>query len=366
MSDTEFIPRWSSPPGDTVRDALNERSFDEEVLSEALGLRNDQVQALIDGVIPLTIDLADRLTELVGGSVEFWMTRDAQYRADLIRTAADAWAQHFPVSDMTTFGWIPTHVEDWLQQIQACLEFFDVTELHAWEENQSALRTLTRFRSSQAVEKDDYAVAAWLRQCDVQLSRIQCQSWNPEAFSKLLPELVPLSRNPDPREFVPELSVRCAEVGVAFGIVRAPRGCPISGAARRLSNGHPSIALTGRHKADDHLWFTFFHEAAHLVLHDSDALYLDVIEKDSEPEPYSVEAEADEYASTILIPSVYEQAIAEARNSPLRLSRLAREIGVALGIVVGHLQHEGIVGYATKLNRFKNRYRWDGPNLEKA
>lgn len=365
MSNTDLIPRWASPPGDTIKDALDEQSLNHDALARALALAPDRVGQLLDGAFPLTIDLAGRLAELIGGTVEFWMTRDGQYQADLARLAADEWAQHVPVREMAAFGWIDG-TQDWVDRINTCLRFFDVKDLQAWEASQTALRSRTRFRSSQALETDDLALAAWLRQSEIELSNISCSDWDREAFIALLPELLPLTRMPDPRKFLPLLTDRCAEVGVAVAVIRAPRKCPISGAARRLPNGRPSIALTARYRADDHLWFTFFHESAHLVLHESDAVYVDEIEPKAEAAAFGPEREADRFAAEILVPPRYEAALASARRAPFELRRLAREIGVSTGIAVGHLQHSGLLGYGSKLNRLKSRYTWDGPNLERA
>jgi HTH-type transcriptional regulator/antitoxin HigA len=366
MSDREFVPRWASPPGDTITDALGEQRVDRRSLAEALELSDEDLNALLEGETPFTIALAERLSSTIGGSVEFWMTRDGQYHADRSRVVADEWAQRMPIKDMATFGWIPPDVDDWVEQIDECLQFFDVESPEAWEAEHEALSELTRFRSSKVLERDEFAVAAWLRQCEVELSQIPCRDWDRDAFAALLPQLLPLTRVRDPRQFLPELQGRCADVGVAVAVVRAPRGCPVSGAARRLANGQPSIALSGRHRADDHLWFTFFHEAAHLLLHGTDALYLDEIELNSDPAPSADEAEADEFAGTLLVPRGYEERLARARRSPFELRRIAGEIGVSVGIVIGQLQHRGVLGYKTKLNRLKTRYKWNGPSLEKA
>lgn len=366
MNDADFVPRWASPPGDTIKEAIVERRLDRQSLAQALEVSHEAFQALLEGETPLTIRLAERLSSIVGGSVEFWMTRDGQYHADRARLAAHAWAQQMPLHDMTALGWIQPDVGDWVERIDECLRFFDVTSPDAWNAHHLALLEHTHFRSSQSSRMDEFAVAAWLRQSEVELSEIPCAEWNRDDFEALLPNLLPLTRDKDPRRFVGELRARCAEVGVAVGVVRAPRGCPISGAARQLPNGQPSIALSGRYRADDHLWFTFFHEAAHLLLHGTDALYLDEIELDSEPAPSAEEAAADRFAATMLVPPEYEDRLANAKRSPLELRKIAGEIGVSLGIVIGNLQHRGELGYNTRLNRLKIRYKWNGPNLERA
>ena len=35
------------------------------------------------------------------------------------------------------------------------------------------------------------------------------------------------------------------------------------------------IQLSARHKSDDHLWFSFFHEAAHVLLHSKKSVFVD-------------------------------------------------------------------------------------------
>lgn len=364
----DFIPRWASPPGDTIRDALDEQRLDPATLAARLELSDERFESFLAGKIPLTIKLAQRLSETIGGSVEFWMTRDGQYRADQHRVAADEWAQRMPLQDMKSFGWIAPDATDWVEEIDACLAFFDVPTPEVWKDEHTALSAQAHFRASPNIETDDYAVTAWLRQCEVELSQIPFREWDATAFAALLPQLLPLTRERDPRVFLTELQARCAVAGVAVGVVRAPRGCPLSGAARPLANGQPSIALSARYLADDHLWFTFFHEAAHLLLHGPDSYYLDEIEPNSGP-PQSEdrdEAEADSYAGELLLPMAYEDRLARASRQALRLKGIADEVGVSLGVVVGQLQHRGILGYKTRFNKLKHRYKWDGASLEMA
>ncbi|MCA1693810.1 MAG: plasmid maintenance system antidote protein, partial [Actinobacteria bacterium] len=205
MTGAEFIPRWASPPGDTIKDVLREQHLDRRVLAKTLELSDADLDALLRGVTPLTINLADRLSFTIGGSVEFWMTRDGQYQADRSRVDADAWVRQMPVHDMSAFGWIDSEVDDWVEQIDECLHFFNVGSVDAWKAHQEALLERTRFRSSQVLETDEFAVAAWLRQCEVELSRVSCRDWDREAFAALLPQLLPLTLIGDPQRFLPEL-----------------------------------------------------------------------------------------------------------------------------------------------------------------
>jgi plasmid maintenance system antidote protein VapI len=339
--------------------------LDQESLSAALEISFDRVSELLNGSIPLTIAISDRLSSFLGGTVEFWMARDSQYHADRARLAADEWVGNLPIREMSSLGWISTS-GDWLTNIDACLRFFDVKDIRTWEHIQNNIEGRTLFRSSRTIESDDYAVAAWLRKCEVELMQVECADWDRVGFQALLPTLVPLTRIADPGKFLPQLTGMCAEVGVAVGVVRSLRGCPASGAARRLESGKRSVALSGRFRVDDQFWFTFFHEAAHLVMHDGNNVYLDALELHVAEAETIDEIEADQYAAELLVPPEYEDALASARRSPFELRRLAHEIGISTGIAVGHLQHRGLLGYNVSLNKLKHRYKWNGPNLERA
>src|SRR4051794_27952374 len=173
----DFIPRWASPPGDTIREALDEQRLDPATLAARLELSREQFESFLAGKIPLTIRLAERLSATIGGSIEFWMTRDGQYRADQSRVVADEWAQRMPLREMKALGWIRPDATDWVEQIDACLAFFDVPSLEVWKEEHAALSARARFRASPTIQRDEYAVAAWLRQCEVQLSQVPCRDW---------------------------------------------------------------------------------------------------------------------------------------------------------------------------------------------
>src|ERR1700712_1581849 len=105
MSNATFYPRWASPPGDTIRESVEAGRVDRRQLASNLQFSDEDFEKLLAGEIPLTIRVAECLASSVGGSVEFWITRDGQYREDRVRVAADDWAKKLPIDDMTRFGW---------------------------------------------------------------------------------------------------------------------------------------------------------------------------------------------------------------------------------------------------------------------
>lgn len=69
------------------------------------------------------------------------------------------------------------------------------------------------------------------------------------------------------------------------------------------------------------------------------------------------EAEADRFAASLLIPPKHHRELFSLGPNKRKVVAFAETIGIAPGIVVGRLQHEGLVPY-THLNGLKVRYTW--------
>jgi plasmid maintenance system antidote protein VapI len=361
----DFAPRWVSPPGETIRDVLVERGLSAEAFAASIGVPDFRLEGLLTGDETISINLARRISTSIGGSVEFWLTRDGQYRDDLTRVEADRWAQSLPISQMADFGWIdePTGRQD---RVESCLSFFDVPNVPEWRRTYGAMLDHAKFRASHKRQLDENATGAWLREAEREAAKLSCAPWDRVEFARSLPGLRSLTRVSDPKRFVPSLVASCASVGVALVVLRAPTGCPASGAARYLASGTPHIALSARYLSDDHLWFTFFHEAGHLVANDTQAVYVDEIGQTAGVPLSEEEREADAFATSVLLPTSIRERLPQRTPSATQLHQLSSEAGVSTGILVGQLQNAGVIGFNSRLNRLKRRYKWSGAILEKA
>ena len=67
--------------------------------------------------------------------------------------------------------------------------------------------------------------------------------------------------------------------------------------------------------------------------------------------------EANDFAGKILIPDGWKTVLESADKSHKGIIRLAREIGVSPGIVVGQMQHSDLLP-VTWLNKLKRRLDW--------
>lgn len=363
ISADAFLPRWASSPGETLRDVLRERRMSNFDLAGRIGLPPTTVEELLDGRYCITDELARALAETVGATAGFWLAREAQYREDLRRAEADEWATDLPILKMVEMGWIP-RPSDWKDRLTASLRFFGIANARDWNRISQPIIQSAYFRTSPAASADPDTVMAWLRQGELVTSNQQVLTWDPESFSKAMPTIRTLTRERDPAKFVSKLTDICAQSGVRFAVVRAPQGCPISGVARFVGGSAPTIILSARHLVDDHFWFTFFHEAGHLILHKKSEVYLDDDEQFDQGVKGSVEDEANRFAQNVLVPEHHN--IKRSRWLSHRdVVRRAHELGISPGVLVGQLQHDGTLSYDT-LNSLKRRYKWRGANLEMA
>lgn len=357
-----FAPDWVSPPGDTVEDLLEERSWSQAELAERTGLTRKHINDLVKGRASITADTASRLDKVLGGSAQFWLTREAQYRAllerhrDLETLSRQAdWLGELPLAWAIKQGWL-RRFKHRGEQVQECLRYFGVATIDAWRETYTA--PLTAFRASEDARMSLGAVAIWLRQVEREAERIQCRPFDKQAFKAALPRLRELTAEASPRVFVPEVKQICAECGVAVVLVPAPRGCPVHGATRWLGTDRAVLALTLRYKTNDLLWFTFFHEAAHILKHGKKLLVIEGIDGlDAE-----LEREADRFAADLLIPPKQAPSLSTLRSAD-EVEQAARWLGVAPGIVVGRMQKEGWLPWS-HLNALKVRYEWTQPAVD--
>src|SRR5438445_216644 len=104
-STSDFSPNWISAPGDTIGDILRERGMALTEFADQMGQTMERTTDLLQGRATVTIKVARRLEQVLGASVEFWMSRDFQYREDVarLRAADDEWLRELPVGDIIKF-----------------------------------------------------------------------------------------------------------------------------------------------------------------------------------------------------------------------------------------------------------------------
>lgn len=339
-----YEPDIVSPPGDTLSELLEEREMSQAELAARIGRPKQLISEIAAGKKQITPETALQLERALGVSAKFWNAREAQYRESLERreererlAGQTAWLNKFPVRKMIVLGWLPER-KDKVEQLRELLNYFGVSSPEHWD-GFWGKRQLA-FRKSDAFEVNLPALSAWLRRGEVLGHQVRCEPFDARGFEASLAELRALTRIPRPADFVPKLRAVCAEAGVAVVFVPELTGCRASGVTQWLSPEKALIQLSLRYKTDDHLWFTFFHEAAHILRHPKKKVFVEYAASSGSAE----ETEADRFAAELLIPRSHLAAFARHRPfSKARIRAFAKDMGVSPGIVVGRLQHQGLL-----------------------
>ncbi len=355
----QYTPDYVSPPGETLLETIEEQGLSQAELAERMGRPKKTVNEIIQGKASITSETALQLERVLGVPSGFWINREQQYRqyqtelAERIRLSKKvAWLHKFPVKVMIERGWIKS-CNDEVGQLRELLNFFGVASPKTWSviwSNPSAT-----FRKTPAFQSNIEDVSAWLRRGEIEAQDIHCQPYSTKTFRQVLVDIRPLTLQ-SPQDFVPTLIHLCAGAGVAVVFVPQLPKSRVSGATRWLTPTKALIQLSLRYKTNDHLWFTFFHEAGHILEHGKRDVFLEVNGMDNEKEQ-----EANEFAASTLIPS---DALTDFLNRPRRgrlskklIQDFATEIGIAPGIVVGQLQHGGHLPYSN-CNVLKQKLEW--------
>ncbi len=354
----KFQPNWISSPGDTIIDLLEEKDMSISNLATQMESDIEFVRDLLDGKAFINEAVSHKLSETFGGSEEFWLSRELQYRESLLRQqkAVDqqSWLKSLPIRDMINWGWIKVDIS---KNVNALLQYFGVNSINEWHVKYEAEMAQVSFRTSQSFKPQPSAVAAWLRQGELQSNLVDCRDWSPENFKGALAYIRSLTKIKDPEVFLPKLIKACAECGVAVAIVRTPSGCQASGVTKFIAPNKALLMLSFRYLTDDHFWFTFFHEAGHLLLHGENSVFIEELGRDRIVS--DEEKEANDFAATQLVPNEYRERLMRLPVSNKRaVIGFATELGISAGIIIGQLQYAGKIEH-NKFNSYKRRYSWD-------
>lgn len=335
LGETDF----AVPPGETLRELLEERGVSQRDLARRADLSAKHVNKLLQGLVPLSADVAMRLERVTGTPARIWNRLEADYRSDLERIQSHRelsvdvmWLRDFPVKTLVERDILPAEPSDKVSRLEQLLSFFGVATVGAWQEVYASLACA--FRSSKAYEAKPGALAAWLRLGELAAQDVYCEPYDRRRLEAALPSLRELTREPVD-VFTERMTAICAACGVAVVFVPELPGTRASGVARWLTPAKALIQLSLRYRTDDHLWFTFFHEVAHVLRHGKTDVWIEATSSPADPR----ESEADRFSQDVLISRIDARDLPELETT-VDVQRFAERIGVAPGIVVGRLQHD--------------------------
>ncbi len=338
--DNNFIPAVAIPPGETIKENMQFLGMKQKELAARLDITTKHLSNIISGNAPITYDTALKLESVIGPSAQFWMNLETNYQLNKARIEKQVELdidleilKGIPYKEMSEFGWVK-ETEDRTEKVFNCRNFFGVAEL-------SSIKTSydVAFRTHKQSKKiSDFGVLAWLRKAELEGLNAKAGKFNKRKLKSLIPIFRELTLK-EPAHFYPEMKNLCAECGVALVLVPYLSKTYICGATI-WRNNKAILALSVRGKRADVFWFTFFHELVHIINHSSNEFHI----------CFDIEGEEDEtnkLAGDYLISKEQYRDFLERHDCTDRtqIVNYSREISIAPFILLGRLQHDGLVGY---------------------
>jgi len=352
-----YEPDYGTKPGEVLEEYLSAAGMTKAELAARCGRPMKTISEIIHGKASITPETAIQLERVLGRSASLWQNLEANYRLHLAEVgerddlASHAvWARKFPVKELVARGDIERPANE-MDLVRKLFRFFGVGTLAGW--NASFGSMTVAYRRSPAFKQAPESVTAWLRIGEISADALECAPFDRATFRNALAEVRALTAKSFPRvhKTVVEL---CAGAGVAVVFVPELPKTHLSGVARWLSKDKALIQLSLRHKTSDHAWFSFFHEAGHILLHGKKTIFIDEQGGDRN----DIETEANEFARNLLLPpEAFRRFVHTGDFSATAIKKFADEQGVAPGTVVGRLQHDKLIKFNEHHN-LKERLAW--------
>lgn len=336
------------PPGETIKEQLSFRGMTQKEFAVRMGLTEKHVTNLLKGRVQLTSNVAMRLESVLNVPAIFWENLESLYREALLKVEmenqmeADAEiVKKLPYGDMVSNGWIPSS-DDSYEKVSNLRKFFEVSTLKLIGDRAISRIACRRFSSG---DKSDYALLAWAQKAKLEARNLQTEPINISGLEKNIQKIRMMSIYP-PEVFCSKLKKIFSDNGVALVFLPHIENSALHGASfydgRKIVIG---LTVCGRYA--DIFWFSLFHEVAHVIYG-----HIGQAEGTSDED----EKAADLFASEVLVPSEELKSFVQSKIfTSDALKQFAELVDIDVGILVGRLQHDGIIGY-NKFNSLKKKY----------
>lgn len=351
QSDIDLAKILISPPGDTLAETIGELGFSQSELAARMGRPHKTINEIIQGKAAIMPETAIQLERVTGIPADFWLEREKNYRLELAEIEEaerllqnKEWLSNFPLKEMIGLEWIKVETKETLERMAAVLNFFRVANTEAFYQS-SCFATVENhnYRLTKQTQKNPFALAAWLRQGEIQAKEIEVAPFDKNRFKTALIEIKEIMIS-HPADFFIRLSNLAAEAGVK--VIHTPKlpNSKVHGATRWMGDT-PVIQLSNQFQRNDIFWFTFFHEAGHILKHGKKEVFLEGL--DYTEEGLVKEKEADDFAIALTFSiKEEEEFLASASVSgwtTKQVSDFAEKIGTHPAMIVGRLERKKII-----------------------
>ena len=344
----EYKEKVAFHPGYYVKEIIEESGLTQEDFAKPKNL-----SLLVRGEQSLSIDMAMKLSRLMGTGAAYWLNLQQAYDALIVEFKSEQELEQervvFEKIDYKYFRnnfMLPNLPRKIDEQIERIRKFLDIATLTVLKRPDMA----ARFRSNAENLSEANTIKAniMMQIATNEALHANAPKFNKKDFEEAVDYALTLTESHT--DFYDKIKAAFFNAGVIFVILPNISGSRINGATKKVGD-NIVLMVNDRRLYADTFWFTLFHEIGHILRGDYGVSF--------DMEMGENEKLADEYARNRLIPSEqYDEFISHQIFSPQSIRDFSKSIHRDPGIVLGRLQKDGIVGYNdAKMNALKKQYK---------
>ena len=350
----EYHDRIAFHPGYYLKEIIEESGLTQEDFAKRLDTTPKNLSILIRGEQSLSIDMAAKLSRMLGTTVQYWLNIQQTYDAMQAEFISDEelikerkifkLINYKYFRDNFGFPDLKRNIDAQIKQVR---EFLRISSLRVLKEKNLAVNF--RSYSDQLSESNVVNANVMLQLAINRVLNTVSPKFNKRKFESAVEYALTQTGNHE--SFLPIVQNAFSEAGVILVVLPNLNNSGINGATKKVDGKILLMVNDRRHYADT-FWFTMFHEIGHIMNGDYGITFEDNKDKS--------EKEADEYAQNKLIPKELYETFIKSHNffdeETIRL--FAEKINRDPGIVLGRLQNDRIIPYAEKKLSAALRYKY--------
>lgn len=342
-------------PGYYIDEIIEEMGITQEEFAIRLGTTPKTISKLVNGETGISNDLALKLASLLNSSLEMWLNLQKAYDAKMLELQEEEQLKNqvnlikqIDYSYFVKLGLLPD-TRNAIEKIKNLCSFLSVARLGILLEKDYNVSYRNGIRDKK--QKNILNANVWVETVTKIARDTVTKKFDLKKFNSVISEIAEMTLEPF-AEIIEDVKKRLADCGVVLVLLPYLKDSGLHGFVKWLDKGKAVIAISDRRKSIDTFWFTFFHEARHVQ--QKKIKQINFTWKDSDSVISDDEADADSFSQFMLIPiDKYNVFLARNIFTFSSVKRFALEINRHPGIVVGRLQNDKKVSYASRLNELK-------------
>lgn len=349
----EYNDNIAFHPGYYIKEIIDESGLTQEDFAKRLDTTPKNLSYLIRGEQSLSIDIAVKLSRMIGTSVAYWLklqnsydTLIAEFKSEeelIVERKVFEYLDYSYFRDNYGLLDLPRKKDEQIKQVR---EYLNIATLTALTKKDMSVN----FRNStdNLTEANIVRANAMIQIAANKVLKINAPKYNKQLFEDKVKYALTLTKKHD--EFYPLIERAFLEAGVVFIILPNITGSKTNGATKKIGNSIMLMVNDRRLNADT-FWFTLFHEIGHIIHGDFGISF--------ESETGEQEKIANKYADDSLIsPERYQDFIRKNRFDIQSIISFANQIECDPGIVLGRLQNDKKVAFNdSTMKQLRHRYK---------